>query len=321
MNCSHHPQNEIIGYCSVCGNFGCSECLTVHDGSLYCRKHYRPFAQQLEEEKKREEHRKKPTRQRLVVRYADGRVDYGVCFALNPKDRGFHLDRVTQDGAALGEAVDVRFSDLKAVFYVKSFDGKFDKSLRYKEWIPEGKELVVEFKDGEVIRGTALRSYDMEEPRFYLIPEDPKSNNISLLIEGHAIEGLYTPEEHKAKRQQEKEERKKRRVATDLSQEETMGDFYFETRNYVAALEQYELAAKKVEHSHRLWKKTVYTRYNIGVQHVKHREYSQALACMQAVLKADPDNAHAKKKVVQLRRIIDKMARAASEESEKSARE
>lgn len=317
MNCSHHPHNEVVGYCSVCGTFGCSECLTAHDGRYFCRKHYRPIAQQLEEEKKLEEHRKKPTRQRLVVRYSDGRVDHGVCFALNPEDRGFKLDRVEGDGVALGESVDVRFAELKAVFYVKSFDGKFDRSLRYKDWAPEGKEVVVEFNDGEVIRGTTLRRYSVEDRRFYLIPDDPRSNNISVLVEAAAISGVYTPEEYKAKRQQQKEERKKHQVTTDLSQEETLGDFYFETRDYPGALEQYKLAAKKTEHSQRLWKKMVYTQYNIGIQYIKHREYSQALAYMEAVLKADPSNAHAKKKALQLRKIIEKVSRAESEKSEK----
>lgn len=257
------------------------------------------------EARKLERQKKRHTRQRLVVRYKDGRTEYGVCFALNPRDTGFHLDKVDANGATTGEAVQVRYSDLKAVFYVKSFDGKFDKGLRFREWTPDGKELVVEFKDGEVIRGFSLQQYDPEDQRFYLIPKDPATNNISVLIEKSALAHVFTPEEYDAHRREKLEARKAAEGGTELSQEETMGDFYFETRNYPQALEQYMLAAKKFPHSGRIRKKMLAAQYNIGVNHIKRREYAEALACMQKVLHVDPRNAHAQKKVQKLQKILE----------------
>lgn len=250
------------------------------------------------------ETRKKHPRQRLVVRYKDGRTDYGVCFALNPKETGFHLDRMTQDGTAVGETIQVRFSDLKAVFHVKSFDGKYDPGQRYAEYHPEGSELLVEFTDGELVRGYTLNAYVQEEPRFYLIPADPKSNNISILVEASCLKGVWTPEQYEAKRAEERAHGKDE--SADLSHEESMGDFYFQTRNYTAALEQYRQAAKQRAHSRRLRKKMLAAEYNVGVQFIKRRDYPQALAYMERILQADPHNAHAKKKVAQLRRIIEK---------------
>ena len=157
----------------------------------------------------------------------------------------------------------------------------------------------------------SLRRYRGDESRFYLIPKDPKSNNVSILVEASAVEGVYLPEEYQALRVREREEsRREQEVATDLSREETMGDFYFETRNYAAALKQYELAAHKYPATRRLRKKMLVAQYDVGVQHIKRRNYTEALACMEEVMKVDPHNAHALKKAKQLRRIIQKTKRA-----------
>jgi tetratricopeptide (TPR) repeat protein len=306
MQCPNHPRNEATGYCSVCGSFGCGECLVELARQLYCRKHYKQVARPVEEAKHTEARRRQP-RQRLVVRFKDARTMYGMCFALNLKDEGFHLDRVDEKGVSIGETVQVRFEDLKAVFYVKSFDGKFDKSVRYRDWTPEGSELVVEFSDGETVQGYSLHSLTGSEKRFHLIPKDPNSNNVSIVVERTAVSGMYTPEEWEEKKSREREERRQNHEAvSDLSQEETMGDFYFETRNYHGALEQYAEALKKFPQSLRLRKKILLANYNMGVQHIKRREYTKALRYMENVLKMDPRNTHAHKKIVQLKRIIEK---------------
>ena len=44
----------------------------------------------------------------------------------------------------------------------------------------------------------------------------------------------------------------------------------------------------------------------MGVEHIKHHEYSKALALMESVLKANPENERVEKKVLQLRHIIEK---------------
>ncbi|MCP4639000.1 MAG: hypothetical protein GY851_01130 [bacterium] len=256
--------------------------------------------------KKQELSRKRHARQRLVVRYKEGATKCGMCYALNSKDTAFHLDMVDNEGVSSGATEQIRFEDLKAVFYVKSFDGKYDKATRYREWTPQGNELHVEFTDGEVLRGVTVHPYNLNDARFHLIPADPTTNNISILVEASAVKAVYTPDEYKEKREREKEERKKREVSDDLSQEETMGDFYFETRNYPAALEQYGLAAKKFPQSGRIRRKMLASEYNIGVQFIKSRKYAEALAYMDRILKVDPKNAHARKKALQLRKILDR---------------
>lgn len=272
--------------------------------------------QRLAAEKKRQEQaRARHPRQRLVVRYADGRTEYGVCFALNPKETSFHLDRVDEKGASTGKTVQVRFADLKAVFQVKSFDGKFDRSEHHTPPLETGDELVVEFRDGEVIRGHTQRNYDPDSPRFFLVPRDHKTNNLSVLVERKAVAHVYTPEEHKLRKDRARAERREHPRGIDLSQEETTGDFYFETRNYDAALEQYEVAIRKYPHVGRLRRKILASQYNIGVQFIKKHEYDTALVFMDKVLEADPGNSHAGKKAHQLRRIIERKKQGQDGES------
>jgi len=274
-----------------------------------------------DEERKQREVRQRHTRQRLVVRYADGHTEYGMCFALNPHDSGFHLDLADAEGVSLNQTKAVRFSELKAVFYVKTFDGKFDKNQRYQDWEPEGEECVVVFRDGETLRGRSLHRYDPDERRFYLIPHDAKTNNLCVLVERAAAEGVYSTKEYASRQAAASEERRKGGdAATALSQEETLGDFYFETRNYPAALEQYTTALKRDPLSKRLRKKMLFATYNNGIQHIKRHEYPEALACMETVLKSDPQNHHALKKAAQLRRIMQKEGKSGPDDQPSGGR-
>jgi tetratricopeptide (TPR) repeat protein len=307
MNCPNHYANEVTGYCSVCGAFGCPECLTLHEGSLYCPKHYRPIQQQLEEARKHAEQRRKHDRQRLVVRFRDGRTVRGTCYALNLRDTGFHLDKVNEEGVTSGETEHVLFNTIKAVYYVKTFDGKFERGRRYRDFTPEGPDLVVKFHDNEVVRGRPLHKAGHLEPRYHLIPHDADTNNLCILVEATSVQATYTIEEYRQKLAEEKATRKEMTGGdTALSQEETLGDFYFETRNYDAALAQYKIAMEKTPGNARLMKKMVMARYNCGVQFIKKRDYPSAYACMQEVLKFDPTNLHAKKKALQLKKIMQK---------------
>lgn len=305
MECPVHAGVEVVGYCSVCGAFGCAECLTRHEGQYYCARHYRPISKRLEAAREHEAIRRKHPQQRMVVHYRDGRSVTGVCFSLNLKEEGFHLDRVDDSGASLGETVYVKFSAIKAVFLVKSFDGNYDKDACFDAWTPEGEELVVKFRDGEVVEGRSLRGYREDVPRFYLVPSEG-GNNISVLVERSAAEAVYRAEDYRAKVAEERARAKAQGAPSDMSQEESLGDFYFEMRNYAEAIAHYRQAAGKNPEARRPRKKLLAAQYNMGVDHIKRHEYAKALVLMEGVLKANPDNERVRKKVGQLRRIIEK---------------
>lgn len=313
MKCPNHLTRNVAGYCCVCGSFYCDDCLTHHEGNVYCRKHYRPIAAKLEEERRRAESRKRHARHSLVVHFRDGRKAQGVCHAMNIRESGFHLECEDDNHVATGETQRVRFAEIKCVCNVKSYGGKFDPQEGYQEYTPGGSEVVVEFQDGEIMEGATLHAYDPDQPRFYLIPNDSNSNNINVLVEHAATANVYTREEWDRKKAEEAEQRRAQKAApvapaeaAELSQEETMGDFYFEQHNYAAALEQYNIASDKFPGSGRLRKKRLVATVNVGINFMKKRDYPKALTWMEKALEIDPENPHAKKKAKQLRKVIEK---------------
>jgi len=306
MRCPRHHRNEVTGYCSVCGEFGCGECLSEHEGKLYCQRDFRPIAEKVDREKRREEQLARPERQRLVVHLKEGKTYRGICFALNTNADGFHLDAVDKHGHTMDETHKISFASLKAVYYVKSFDGNFDKTQVYREAQVNGTPLVVEFADGEVLHGIATKPYSAADPRFYIIPEDPNSNNISALVEASAVKAVYTRDEYKRKHQHELSEYLKKHRVHGVSSEELRGDYHFEKAEYVRAMKHYRVALREEPESVRLRKKIISAQYNIGMRHLKHHEYTRALACMKMVLEADPGNERAKQKLDKLRHYMRK---------------
>ncbi len=259
---------------------------------------------QPEEDKHAEDNRTRHHRQIFCVRYSDGHTEYGVCYNLNPRNDSFYLDRVDMQGRVTSESKQVHFKDLKAILHVKSVDGEFDRTQSYVQAENLGREVVVEFNDGDVLHGYLLHQSDPNAARFAVFLKDQSTNTVSALVEKTAISGVYSTEEYARMVARRKEERASALRGSDLSQEETMGDFFFETRNYEAALEQYDMAKHKHPLCGRVQRKLLATHYNIGVQHIKRHDYVRALGIMESILQIDPANAHARKKAHQLRKVI-----------------
>lgn len=328
MKCPNHLLTEVAGYCAVCGMFACESCLTVHEGQKYCARHYKPFADKLKSEAHSKEIRKKHGRHHLIVHFADGKKALGISRSMNAREAGFFLECEDKNGDSTDETLRVQFSDIKYIANVKSYTGKFDNTEEHPQYNAKGSHIVVRFRDGEILEGTTMQLHVPNDPRFYLIPHDPASNNINMLVEQEAIERIQTPEEYVAEETTRKEQKRAEKQSDPdrqnrqrddetegtseeptLSQEESMGDFYFETHNYTGALEQYQVARTKAPQSVRLKNKLVVTLINIGIQFIKTREYPSALEYMDQALELEPKNPHAYKKAKQLRKIIKKTER------------
>jgi hypothetical protein len=76
---------------------------------------------------------------------------------------------------------EVSFKDVKAVFYVNSFNGDSDhRDLNFHTRAPivHGIWMRVQFLDGEVMEGIVYNSIRyLIDPGFFLLPTDPGSNN------------------------------------------------------------------------------------------------------------------------------------------------
>lgn len=116
----------------------------------------------------------------LVARFADGRTVKGMSLDVAPERATCHIR------TASGEMVEVVLKDLKALYFVKSLDGnkEFVEGDQIAPGDPRlrGAKLVeVRFKDGERTVGLAMR-YPPNKPFFFLVPVDPRSNNLRILV-------------------------------------------------------------------------------------------------------------------------------------------
>lgn len=131
-------------------------------------------------------------RQKVILRYADGKLEKGYLI----------------DGTALGDVVayedesrtplSVNIQQLKAIFFVKDFDG--DKAYRERKAFtgkrPASRRVFLRFKDGESMTGyldgnTPWKKGFFLEPQpgpgFYLIPVDDASNNTKMFVVTSAV--------------------------------------------------------------------------------------------------------------------------------------
>jgi len=113
---------------------------------------------------------------RIVARYQDGHVLKGFTNDFLPAKDHFHL---FADDHAGTKSTDVHVPELKALFFVRTFEGdpQHHKSNETPEGAPlPGRRIRVVFKDGEVMVGTT-QGYDRNRPGFFVVPVDPASNN------------------------------------------------------------------------------------------------------------------------------------------------
>jgi hypothetical protein len=123
---------------------------------------------------------------KVVVRYAKGRVLKGYTQDFFPNKDRFHLFPAETPDAP---GVDVFVKDLKAIFLVRDFMGD-PHYVERKKYIngekPSGRKLEVTFLDGELLVGATL-GYDRNRPGFFILPADPKSNNVRIFVVASAV--------------------------------------------------------------------------------------------------------------------------------------
>ena len=113
---------------------------------------------------------------KVIVRFKDGRVGKGRTDDFFPNKAQFHL-------TTLGNSVEViQVETLKAIFYVKDYEGNQSHEYSYTDKIAGGgRKMIVEFSDGEEIVGYT-QGYSPDRPGFFLIPADIQGNNERIFV-------------------------------------------------------------------------------------------------------------------------------------------
>lgn len=127
----------------------------------------------------------------MVVKYKDGSIIKGWSTDFNPNKDIFHLHPLEEYGDKL---VEVDVNELKAVFFVKDYQGNKDyQKVRTFEGqpqpIPTQRKIVIIFKDGENFYGST-HSFNPERKGFFAYPIDPHDNNERVFVVKPAVNSV-----------------------------------------------------------------------------------------------------------------------------------
>jgi hypothetical protein len=125
---------------------------------------------------------------KVVVHFIDDIVAKGYVNDFYTNRPSFHLyEGIT--GSSLNQPTQLEMKEIKAVFFVKTFEGN-KGYLERKKFIENdrilGRRVEVTFIDGEVIQGSTV-DYDPLLSGFFLIPADSNSNNIQIYVVSNAV--------------------------------------------------------------------------------------------------------------------------------------
>jgi hypothetical protein len=118
-----------------------------------------------------------PKEIKVVAHYLDSSLLKGATLDFLPSKPYFHIRTEDRDVRK------VHISELKAVFFVRELNGsnEYNERKGFLSVMDQGKKVMVEFFDGEVLFGYTL-SYSSKGLGFFMIPGDPNSNNSKVFV-------------------------------------------------------------------------------------------------------------------------------------------
>jgi hypothetical protein len=113
---------------------------------------------------------------KVVLQFKNQTILKGKTSDFFPNKTSFHLQDTN------GDIKEITIEDLKAVFFVKDFEGDKNRNDSYSDQIAGGgRKISVEFSDGETIVGYTL-GYSPDRTGFYVTPADLKGNNDRIFV-------------------------------------------------------------------------------------------------------------------------------------------
>jgi hypothetical protein len=126
--------------------------------------------------------------QKVVAHFIDHAIVKGTSMDVDPGKPRCHIR--TQDQ----QTVEVDLDQLKALYFVKDFGGKPDYTEAHQPKngdmrLRGSHQVQVTFQDGEQLSGLMNR-YPPNRPFFFVLPIDPSSNNIRILVNRDAVASM-----------------------------------------------------------------------------------------------------------------------------------
>jgi len=133
---------------------------------------------------------------KTVIKYNNGKIVKGYTTDFNPAKDIFHLKLIEeyQDEGQVGQ-IEIKMNDIKAVFFVKDFQGNKDYQKvrtfnKYDSGSPVQRKIIVIFKDGENFYGTT-HSYSPDRIGFFVYPIDQQDNNDRIFVSRKALDKVH----------------------------------------------------------------------------------------------------------------------------------
>lgn len=125
---------------------------------------------------------------KVVAHFIDHAIVKGVSADVDPARSLCHIH--TRDQGT----IEVDLSQVKALYFVKDFDGqpRYDEAHRAHggdQRLVGSRQVRIRFQDGEE-QGGLMNRYPPNRPFFFLLPMDPASNNIRILVNRDAVAEL-----------------------------------------------------------------------------------------------------------------------------------
>lgn len=121
---------------------------------------------------------------KIVVRFKDSTLLKGTVSVFSPFHRFFQLERQE------GDVVTVDLDRIKAMFFVRTFDGDKNYTYKYEDelyWV--GDKVMVRFHDGEKLVGYT-HQLDCSPRGFFITPADVNGNNKYVFASKSAIHSM-----------------------------------------------------------------------------------------------------------------------------------
>lgn len=113
---------------------------------------------------------------KIIAKFKDGSILKGYSNDFNPDRETCHFKLLN------GKTMLIDIDKLKALFFVKNFQGDKNRKDKYKDVRPWGGfKIRVVFIDDEVIEGYTPH-HSVDEQGFYVMPADMQGNNEQIFV-------------------------------------------------------------------------------------------------------------------------------------------
>ncbi len=123
-----------------------------------------------------------------MARFREGGLIQGSTQDFFPKKQSFHVHVEGREDSSVEE---IEVSNLKALFFVKTFEGdpEHETPDSLEDANGSGRRMLVTFEDGEQIHGFTV-GYNPTAIGFFLTPADQESNNERVFVVNAAVASI-----------------------------------------------------------------------------------------------------------------------------------